>query len=264
MAADGGQGQPNDTPGSVGQQALAPDQQIPTPLGRVRLDSGCAAGQLSWVQLDREGPGNAAPGSGNERGTGDIPAAAQGTSDDLRHALQLHPPVDRDSCFRVHDRLDSPVYRHRRRRDNLNYGQNGLRAGLALESSGSTRAASGTPRRFRSRRYRGCRRVATPRPFRLRPLPAGTVPGHRVPRSSMSSSSPRRSGGRAAPSATAPPPCEQGDRVEFFTPGPRPGIRSERPFLTNQPPILSQDRRAATVPCRSRQALGFTLAAPER
>lgn len=59
-----------------------PDQQIPTPLGRVRLDSGCAAGQLSWVQLDREGPGNAAPGSGNERGTGDIPAAAQGTSDD--------------------------------------------------------------------------------------------------------------------------------------------------------------------------------------
>jgi hypothetical protein len=44
------------------------------------------------------------------------------------------------------------------------------------------------PRCFRSRRYRGCRHVATPRRFRLRPLPTGTVLGHRVPRSSMSSS----------------------------------------------------------------------------
>ena len=49
-----------------------------------------------------------------------------GASDDLRRALQLYPPVDGDSCFRVHGRLHRPVYRHRGRGDNLNHGQNGL------------------------------------------------------------------------------------------------------------------------------------------
>jgi hypothetical protein len=94
--------------------------------GLVRPDSGCAAGEVSWVQLDREGPGDPARGSRNERGTGDIPAAAQGARDDLRRALRLHPPVDGDSRFRVQGRFDRPVYRHRGRGDNLNHGPNGL------------------------------------------------------------------------------------------------------------------------------------------
>jgi hypothetical protein len=58
---------------------------------------------------------------------------------------------------------------------------------------------------LRSRKYRGCRHVATPRPSRLRPPQAGTVPGHPVPRNSRSSNSSRQSDGRATLSATAPP-----------------------------------------------------------
>src|SRR6266566_5253319 len=94
--------------------------------GLARPDSGGAAGEVGWVQLYYEGPGNAAQGSRYKRGTGDIPATAQRARDDLRRALQLRPPVDGDSRFRVHDRFDSPVYRHRGRRDNLNHSYNSL------------------------------------------------------------------------------------------------------------------------------------------
>ena len=52
--------------------------------GLVRPDSGGAAGQVSGIQLDRVGPGDAARGTCYERGPGDVPAAAQGAGDDLR------------------------------------------------------------------------------------------------------------------------------------------------------------------------------------
>src|SRR6266516_2095909 len=61
---------------------------------------------------------------------------------------------------------------------------------------------------IRTRRCRGCRHAATPRPFRQLPPPAGTAPGRPAPRNSRSSSKPRRSGGYATPAATAPYPCE--------------------------------------------------------
>jgi hypothetical protein len=69
--------------------------------GLVRPDSGGAAGEVSLVQLDREGTGDAARGSCHERGPGDRPAAAQGAHDDLRRALQLHPPETTSTTART-------------------------------------------------------------------------------------------------------------------------------------------------------------------
>jgi hypothetical protein len=112
--------------------------------GLVRPDSGAAAvrsaGSSSTTKGWQCGPGLQPPAWARV-----IPAAAQEASDGLRRALPLHPPVHGDSCFRVHDRFDSPVYRHRGRSDNLNHCQGGRTRSLAAVSPTAPAATTTMP-----------------------------------------------------------------------------------------------------------------------
>src|ERR1035437_5429022 len=107
-------------------------------------------------------------------------------------------------------------------------------------------ATGSTLRWVRSRRYRGCRPAATPRPFRLRPLPAGTAPGRRVLRSSRSSSSPRRSGGRAVPWATTLP-LLWGASVQRGTENLMHGLHEQLAVLIRQAAQIDQETRRANI-----------------